>query len=143
MIDVYNQLLKELNSFVSDSKYEPFVVKNYTSASTHFPIISCSLSNFTDTDFCTIDMIEQHQEIYLTIDIYTKSKIIDNEEFASQAINDELTELVMKFFSSKKMKMTLCRLTPNADKNIMRRTIQYQGLVSLARGNIIRRWNYV
>ena len=144
MINKYNQLFKELKEFiVANSNYNAKVVKNYTSTSAYFPIISCSLSNYNDTDFCTIDMVENHQEMYLTIDIFTKDKTIGNlsanETFASQEINDELTKLVNDFFNSKKMKMTLCRLTPNADTSITRRTIQYQGLVSLSRGNIIRR----
>ena len=148
MINKYNQLFKELKEFiVANSNYDTKVVKNYTSTSAYFPIISCSLSNYTDTDFCTIDMIEKHQEMYLTIDIYTKNKTTGNlsasEIIASQEINDELTELVIEFLSSKNMKITLCRLTPNADTSITRRTIQCQSLVSLARGNIIRRWKYV
>jgi len=84
-------------------------------------------------------MIEKHDEMYLTIDIYTENKNIDNTTIASQQINDELTDLTIKFFESKRMRKTLCRLTPNADKNITRRTIQYQGLVSRYRKNIIRR----
>jgi len=144
MIDKYNEIFKELQAFiVTNSKYNPRVVKSYTSTSTYFPIISCQLSNLIDTDFCTIDMIERHEEMYLTIDVYTKNKTIDGEEIASQLINDELTELIMKFFGSINMKKTLCRLTPNADTSITRRTIQYQGLIGSARGNITRRWKYV
>ena len=144
MINEFNELVKELQAFVTaHSLYQPKVTKNYTSTSTYFPIISCQLSNFVDTDYCTIDMIENHEEIYLTIDIYTKNKTIGdvsvNETFASQQVNDELTELTIQFFNSIKMKRTLCRITPNADTNITRRTIQYQGLVSSTRGNIIRR----
>lgn len=140
MIDKYNEIFKELQAFiVTNSKYNPRVVKSYTSTSTYFPIISCQLSNLIDTDFCTIDMIERHEEMYLTIDVYTKNKTIDGEEIASQLINDELTELIMKFFGSINMKKTLCRLTPNADTSITRRTIQYQGLIGSARGNITRR----
>lgn len=140
MINKFNELFSELKKFVTaNSSYQPRVVKNYTSTSTYFPIISCLLSNMVDTDFCTIDMIERHNELYLTVDIYTKNKYLNEDEIASQEINDELTDLVIKFFSSKNLKMTLCRLTPNADKDIMRRTIQFQCLVSSARGNIIRR----
>ena len=140
MIDKYNEIFQNYKDFIVErSKYSPRVVKDYTSTSTYFPIISCQLSNLMDTDFCTIDMIERHEEMYLTIDIYTKDKTIDGEKIASQLINDELTDLTIQFFSSIKMKKTLCRLTPNADTSITRRTIQYQGLISSARGNIIRR----
>ena len=140
MIEKYNQIYEALKNFINDNQnYNTRVVKNYTSTSTKFPIISCQLSNLMDTDFCTVDMIERHEEMYLTIEVYTQNKIINGEEIASQDINDELTELIMKFFSSIRMKKTLCRIIPNADNNILRRTIQYQGLVSSARGNIIRR----
>lgn len=140
MIEIYNELLKEYQKYIeNNNRYNARVVKTYTSTSTKFPIISCQLSNFIDTDYCTIDMIEKHDEMYLTIDIYTENKNIDNTTIASQQINDELTDLTIKFFESKRMRKTLCRLTPNADKNITRRTIQYQGLVSRYRKNIIRR----
>ena len=140
MINKFDELFSELKEFViANSNYQPRVVKNYTSTSTYFPIISCLLNNMVDTDYCTLDMIEKHHELYLTIDVYTKNKIDNEDEIASQVINDELTNLVIKFFSAKNLKMTLCRLTPNADTNITRRTIQYQCLVSSARGNITRR----
>ena len=140
MINKYNSIFKEYQDFiVNNSQFSPMVVKSYTSTSTHFPIISCQLSNIVDTDYCTIDMIEKFDEMYLTIDIYTKDKNVDGVKFASQQINDELTELTLQFFSSIKMKKTLCRLTPNLDKEITRRTIQYQGLVSASRNKIIRR----
>ena len=140
MIEIYNELFKEYQKYIeNNNSYNTRVVKAYTSTSTKFPIISCQLSNFIDTDYCTIDMVEKHDEMYLTIDIYTENKNIDNTTIASQQINDELTDLTIKFFESKRMRKTLCRLTPNADKNITRRTIQYQGLVSRYRKNIIRR----
>lgn len=140
MIDRYNEIFKEYQKYIEDNnRYNTRVVKTYTSTSTKFPLISCQLSNFIDTDYCTIDMIEKYDEMYLTIDIFTQDKTIDNDTIASQLINDELTNLTLKFFESKKMKRTLCRLTPNADKSITRRTIQYQGLVSQYRKNIIRR----
>lgn len=140
MIERYNEIFKEYQKYITDnSNYDARVIKTYTSTSTKFPIISCQLSNFIDTEFCTIDMIEKYEEMYLTIDIYTQDKNIDNSTLASQLINDELTNLTIKFFESKKMKRTLCRLTPNADKSITRRTIQYQGLVSRYNKNITRR----
>lgn len=140
MIDKYNEIYQKYKEFiVANSSYDPRVVKNYTNTSAYFPIISCQLSNITNTDYCTIDMIEQYEEMYLTIDIYTQDKTVGANKIASQLINDELTELTMKFFNSLKMRRTLCRLTPNSDTSITRRTIQCQGLVSLSRGNIIRR----
>ena len=140
MIKNYNEIFEEYKQFIIDnSKYSPRVVKSYTSTTTYFPIISCQLSDFVDTDYCTIDMIETHEEMYLTIDIYTQNKIISKDNVASQIINDELTELTIKFFNSIKMKRTLCILTPNADTSVTRRTIRYQGLVSMTNKNITRR----
>lgn len=140
MIERYNEIFKQYQKFIeNNSNYGTRVVKTYTNTSTKFPLISCQLSNFIDTDYCTIDMIEKYTELYLTIDIYTEDKTIDNNKIASQLINDELTDLTIKFFENKRMKLTLCRLTPNADKSITRRTIQYQGLVSHYNKNIIRR----
>lgn len=140
MIEKYNDIFQDYKGLITgSSSYEPRVVKSYTSTSTYFPIISFQLSNITDTDECTIDMIEKHTELYLTIDIYTKDKTINENKIASQIINDELTSLTLKYLEISNLKVTLCSLTPNADTSITRRTIQAQGLVSSARGNIIRR----
>ena len=143
MINIYNEIFKEYQQFMfNNSNYIDDIkriVKVYTNTSSKFPIISCQLSNFIDTDYCTVDKVEKYEEMYLTIDIYTQNKTVDNEIIASQEINDELTELTIKFFENKGMKKTLCRPTPNADKDITRRTIQYQGLASPYRKNIIRR----
>ena len=91
----------------------------------------------------SVEIIKNYYDILFSNIIIEDNKTtvkIDNEdEIASQLINDELTNLVIKFFSAKNLKMTLCRLTPNADTSITRRTIQYQCLVSSARGNITRR----
>ena len=146
IIEKYNDtILKYKNYMENNSKYytinaeKPLVVKSYTSTTPYFPLIACQLSNITNTDYCTIEKIENYNELYLTIDIYTKNKTINNNNISSQTINDELTNLTMKFFEANNFKMTLCRNTPNLDTSILRRTMQFQGLVGTARGNIIRR----
>lgn len=140
MIEEYNEIYKKCKKYMEEnSNFEPNITKNYISTSTKFPTIALQLSNFMNTDYCTNDKIEKYDEMYLTIDIYTKDKTIDNEKKSSQEINDELTNLIIKFFEIINMKITLCRLTPNADNNITRRTIQVQGLVSRFNKNIIRR----
>lgn len=146
IIDKYNEIIGKYKTYIeNNSKYytvnaqKPLVVKSNTNTAPYFPLITAQLSNITNTDYSTIDKIENHNELYLTIDIYTKDKTIDNDKIASQLINDELTNLTMKFFESINMKMTLCRPTPNLDTSILRRTMQFQGLVGTARGNIIRR----
>ena len=61
---------------------------------------------------------------------------------ASQVIIDELSKLTMDFFGKKlNMRKTLNKITPNLDKNILRKTINYQCMVGNVRGNIIRRWD--
>lgn len=140
MLEQYDEIFKELKDYLeSQSIYQPRVVKNKTNKSADFPIVVCQLSNITDTDNCTIDKIECFKEMYLTNDVYTTNKVINEEEISSQVINNELTNLIIKFFEYKNMKMTLCRLTPNLDTNVLRRTIQHQGLISTSRKNIIRR----
>ncbi len=140
MIEKYEEIIDDYKKFIeSHSQYNPRVVKYNTNTSTYFPVVCCYLSNFIDTDYCTIDKIENHQEMYLTTEVYTKDKTKDNETIASQVINDELVKLTMEFFNRLNLKMTLCRITPNLDTSILRRTMQHQGLVGLARKNIIRR----
>ena len=140
MIDKYELIFQELKDYVeSNSQYNVRVVKNNTNTSSYFPIVVCQLSNITDTEFCTIDKIEEHQEMYLTNDVYTKDKTIGNTKVASQEINNEITNLIIKYFKNINMRLTLCQITPNLDNGILRRTIHHQGLVSLARNNIVRR----
>lgn len=146
IIEEFNNIILKYKDYMeNNTQYytvdtgKPLVVKNYTSTTPYFPLIVAQLSNITNTDYCTIDKIENYNELYLTIDIYTKNKNVANEKISSQLINDELTNLTMKFFESINMKMTLCRNTPNLDTSILRRTMQFQGLVGTARGNIIRR----
>lgn len=141
MIEIYDEIFEEYKSFIEqNSQYEPRVVKYYTNTSTHFPIISFILSNDVNTDNATIDKIEYYDEHYYTIDIYTQNKTKGaNIVTASQVINDELSRLTMQFFDNLNMKRTLCRPTPNLDKSVLRKTIQYQCLVGNVRKNIIRR----
>ena len=140
MIDKYEEIFQLEKEYVeSNSQYNVRVVKNNTNTSSYFPIVVCQLSNITDTDFCSIDKVENHQELYIRNDVYTKDKTMGNDKIASQIINDELTKLVVDFFSKLNMRMTMCNLTPNLDKDILRRTIQHQGLVSLSNKNITRR----
>lgn len=140
MIDKYEQIFQLEKEYVeSNSQYNVRVVKNNTNTSSYFPIVVCQLSNITDTDFCSIDKIENHQELYIRNDVYTKDKTMGNERVASQLINDEITKLIIEFFNTINMRMTMCNLTPNLDKSIIRRTIQHQGLISLSNKNITRR----
>lgn len=140
MIDKYDEIYKLEKEFIeSNSKYNVRVVKNNTNTSSYFPIVVCQLSNVVDTDFCSIDKIENHKEMYLTNNVYTKDKTVNGEKISSQLINDEITKLIIQFFEKINMRMTLCRLTPNLDTNITRRTLQHQGLVSTTREKIIRR----
>lgn len=142
MIEKYDQIYDEYKEFIeTNSIYSPRVAKSYTNKSSYFPIVTCMLSNNTDTENCTIDKLEYYEAFYFTIDIYTKDKTQGaNIKVASQVINDELSKLTIKFFGEKlNMYKTLNKPTPNMDTSIMRRTQQYQCLIGNVRGNIIRR----
>lgn len=140
MIDKYEEIFDRYKKFIEEnSQYNARVVKYNTNTSTYFPLVTCELSNNIDTDYCTNDKIEYYEGFYLTINIYTKDKTINNIKVASQLISDELTKLTIHFFGELNMKRTLNRPTPNLDINVLRRTIQYQCLIGNVRGNIIRR----
>lgn len=140
--NVYDKIFKEFKEFVeSNSMYDARVVKYNTNTSSYFPLITCVLSNNTDTDNCTNDKIERYEAFYFTIDIYTKNKTKGaNIVTASEIINEELSNLTLQFFGGKlNMKKTLNKPTPNLDTSILRKTIQYQCYIGNVRGNIIRR----
>ena len=140
MIDKYEEIFDRYKKFIEEnSQYNAKVVKYNTNTSTHFPLVSCVLSNNIDTDYCTNDKIEYYEGFYFTIDIYTKDKTINNNKVASQIISDEITKLTIYFFGELNMKRTLNRPTPNLDTSVLRRTLQYQCLIGNVRGNIIRR----
>ena len=140
MTEKYEMYFREYKEFIeSNSKYGTRVVKYNTHTSSYFPIASFALSNWTDSNNCTIDKIEKYDNVYFTIDIYTKDKIINGKTIASQIINNELIELTIQFFDKKNMYRTGCRPTPNIDTEILRTTIQYQCMIGNIRGNIIRR----
>ena len=141
MIEKYNEFFEEYKEFIkNNSEYEPRVVKINTNSSSYFPLITMTLSNTVSTDNCTIDKIEYYEQQYYTINIFTKDKIIgSNETVASQIINDELTSLTIQFFEKLNMKRTQCTYIPNFDTSVLRRNINYQGMIGNVRGNIIRR----
>lgn len=142
MFDKYEEIFERYKKFIEDnSKYNAKVVKYNTNTTSYFPIITCVLSDFKDTDNCTIDKIEYYNSFFFTINIYTKDKTKGaNIKTSAQVINTELTKLTIEFFGEiMNMKRTLCRPTPNLDDSIVRQTIQYQCLIGNARGNIVRR----
>lgn len=144
MIEKYNLLFKEFKEYIdNNSQYNVKVVKHNTNTSTHFPVISFVLTNFINTNECTIDKIEYYDNFYFTIDIYSKNKVISGKTISAQVISEDLLKLVLKFFDKKNMLRTSCRPTFNLDDSISRINVQYQCAIGNARGNIIRRWLYV
>lgn len=142
MTDKYDEIFDRFKKYIeNNSQYGARVVKYNTNTSSYFPLITCVLSDNTDTEQTTVDKVEYYEAFYFTIDIYTKDKTNGpNIVTASQIINDELSKLTMKFFGEElNMKKTLNRPTPNLDASILRKTIQYQCLIGNVRGNIIRR----
>lgn len=144
MIDKYEEIFDRYKEFIeSNSKYNAKVVKYNTNTSAYFPLVTFTLSNNIDTDNVTNDKIEYYEEHYYTINIYTKDKKITNDNInsmvASEVINNELTKLTIQFFDKMNMRRTLCKPTPNIDKSVLRRSLQYQCMIGNVRGNIIRR----
>lgn len=138
--DFYENVYQAYKNYIkNNSNYGDIVVKHCNESSPRFPVISCELSNNTDTEKCTIDKREYYEAFYFTINIYTKDKTINNQLIASKVINDELSNITIEFFNKLNMRKTLNRPTPNLDTNITRKTIQYQCYVGNARIDIIRR----
>ena len=131
MIDKYEEIFDRYKKFIEEnSQYNARVVKYNTNTSSYFPLITCVLSNNTDTDNCTIDKIEYYEAFYFTINIFTKDKIINGEKISSNVIDNELCKLTTYFFGEiMNLKKTLNRPTPNLDRDILRRTMQYQSKI--------------
>ena len=139
MLEFYEDLFNSYKNYMENSsEYKPRIVKFNTNTSSYFPIVTFTISNLVDTDNDTIDKIEQFDEYYFTIDVYSKDKIVNKTTIASQIINNELTKLTINFFDNLNMRRSSCRPTFNIDNSILRTNIQYQCMIS-TRGNIIRR----
>lgn len=149
MIDKYEELYQEYKSFINNkSTTNTKIVKYNSNTSAFFPLISFKLSNITDTNNITLKKIEFYNNMYITVDIYTKDvvkTITSNGEevvktYSSNTISKELVELTILFFQKKNFYMSSCRPTPNLDTNIMRTTMQFQASVgNLNRLKTIRR----
>ena len=66
--NVYDKIFKEFKEFVEkNSKYGARVVKYNTNTTSYFPLITCVLTNNTDTDYCTIDRRERYEALYFLL----------------------------------------------------------------------------
>lgn len=140
MYSKYNVIFNKYYDYMkNNSKYSPDIVKFYSLSSTYFPTISFEDSNHTDTENRTIENIEYYDGYYFTINIYTKTKVINGENVQDKVIDDELDYLTRQFLKKLNIKVTLDKPTPNIDKSVLRRTIQCQCEIGNARGDIIRR----
>lgn len=141
MVDKYEEIFDRYKKFlITNSQYEPRVVKYNTNTSPYFPLVVLTLSDNRDTNFCSIDKVEFYEEFYFTVNFYAKNKKNENGTvIASQVIINELVKLTNYFFNELNMKRTLSKPTMNFDTEVLRHTSQYQCLIGNARGNIIRR----
>lgn len=138
MADKYDLIFNAYKSYIeTNSQYGARVVKYNTNTSTYFPLVTFTQSNAIDINNSTYN-IDEIEELYFTIEIYTKNKGSNSKVIAAQIIDKELEQLTLGFFKKLNMKKTLDRPTPNIDDSIMRRVIQYQCEVN-NRMNIIRR----
>jgi hypothetical protein len=64
--------------------------------------------------------------------------VVNEEQVASNVINNQICNLTMEFFRKINMKKVLNKFIPNIDNNILRRNLQYEGQFG-NREQIIRR----
>lgn len=142
MYDKIDNIYNDYKTYIeTNSKYGTRVVKYNTNTSTHFPLVTCIVSDNMSTNECTIDKIEEYEAYYFTLNFYAKNKTRGtNIVVASQVIIDELVWLTQKYFVDKlNMKKTQNKPVPNIDTSILRQVMQFQCYIGKARGNIIRR----
>ena len=137
--DFYEYLYQAYKKYIeNNSSYGVKVVKYYNNNSPYFPITTFE-GNDMDTDKCTNGYEEFYQEFYITINHYSKDKVVGTNQISAKVINDETRKLTMTFMRNLNFKKTLDKPTPNLDNSIFRNTMQYQGMVGNQRLNIIRR----
>lgn len=136
---IYEAIFQRYKQFMLDnSKYSPRVVKFSSKKSAYFPLTTCELKNYTDTNPKTQKKIDKSKNFYFTINHYARDIVKNNKTVASQLIIDELTGLTHQFFGEMLgMDCTLDKPTPNLDTEILRQTTQYDCKIN-NRGNIYR-----
>jgi hypothetical protein len=139
MDEFYNCLYKSYRDYIiANSNYDPGFDKHYNENPTKFPFITLEKVNDMETDNSSLDKREYYDQLYFTINIYSKNKKVDGSIVSSNTINQELEKLTKDYFRKLNFKRTASLPTINMDSNIERTTIQVQCMVGNVRNNIIR-----
>lgn len=139
MEDKYDVIFKAYKTFMQDKlDYDVTILKHYNSSKVDFPLVTLELTNNIDADSNSLLNIDYFEWYYFTINIYTKDMVVNEEQVASNVINNQICNLTMEFFRKINMKKVLNKFIPNIDNNILRKNLQYEGQFG-NREQIIRR----
>ena len=137
--DKYDVIFKAYKTFMQDKlDYDVTILKHYNGSKVDFPLVTLELTNNIDADSNSLLNIDYFEWYYFTINIYTKDMVVNEEQVASNVINNQICNLTMEFFRKINMKKVLNKFIPNIDNNILRRNLQYEGQFG-NREQIIRR----
>ena len=137
MTDIYQQIFDKLKTdIVSQSSYEPIVVKTAPSNSSKFPIVEVVESQNV-LQYETLDKQEQIDKLTYTVNIYTQ----DNKNKVSKVIiAEELVAIVDEIMSNHYgMDRINCQRIPNLDTNVYRMLLTYNCSVDKDKLIIYRR----
>lgn len=118
------------------SKYTPKVLKSAPTESKIFPLVIVQNPRII-IDEETLSYTEQKYIFKIEIEIYATEKTVGIKKIARQTIMEELENLIYEVFEGYyKFKGLEPQVRPNADINVSREAIQFEGRI---KNNIIYR----
>lgn len=128
-MNIENTIFQDYKTYIiENSKFNPLVIPFKSNRTlTKFPTITFKEeNNVNNKTHTTIDRSQRAYSITNVIEIYTKDLILDNVEYASKVVMDELKYLTFDFFEYYGCDRTDCTPTEYINKEVDRLVIIYK-----------------
>ena len=124
-LDIYNKVFKLYKEFITEKDmFGTSIYKKAPQNLSKFPtIVFKEVDNFNSNFGKTINNEEFIDELMYSVDIYTKDKIIDGNQYSSEAVMRDLQYLTFEFFYKMKFNRESCKPTEYLDITVDRKTI--------------------
>lgn len=127
-INIENTLFQKYKEYIiSNSKFNPLVIPSSNKTLTTFPtILFKEQNNVNNMPYTSIDRSQKVYTITDVVEIYTQNMIIDNKEYASKEIMNELKYLTFEFFEYYGCDREECTPAEYLNKEVDRLVIIYR-----------------
>lgn len=119
--------LKYKEYIISNSKFNPLVIPKSNKTLTKFPtILFKEQNNINNRLYTSIDRSQKVDTITDVVEIYTQDMILENKQYASKVIMDELKYLTFDFFEYYGCDRIECTPAEYLNKEVDRLVIIYR-----------------